>query len=215
MSNRRALLAGGAILALSTTRPAAWARAPRGLWFDPTQLPSYSGRLDRWISNPAGQVDRGLLREGTQFVFPASEAEALAAAVARGGPITIWGIRARSAPVVTMLAWARVETDPASFVESPAWFANDTPGTQRLALSGRIQAPLLNPQGEPMGVILANGGSIRLTVETHRRIASQLDVGDNVAAEGLGTRRGDLIAIDAQRLGKDEASLQGLPEPSP
>jgi len=139
-----------------------------GLWFDPTQLPSYTGRLERWIATPAGTVERGMLREGTQFVFPASEAEALAAAIDLGTPICVWGIRARSAAVVMMLAWARTETDPANFVERPAWFPVFSPGRERLALSGRVLAPLLSPQGEPMGVILTEPSqAIRLPIAVH------------------------------------------------
>jgi hypothetical protein len=213
MIQRRHILAGAALAWASSATFVARARDPRGLWFDPTQLPSYSGRLERWISNPAGEVDRGLFREGTQFVFPPSEADALMGAIERGGSIAVWGIRARGAPVVTMLAWAKMDSEPASFVERPAWFASTRPGEQRLTLAGRVQAPLLTPQGESMGVILAEGGSIRLGVEQHKALADKLGVGDTVAAEGLGTRRGDLVAIDAQRLGKDQNSLEGLPEP--
>jgi len=214
MLGRRHILAGAA-LGWASASIAAHARDPRRLWFDPTQLPSYSGRLDRWISNPAGEVDRGLFREGTQFVFPPSEADALMTAIERGGSIAVWGIRARSAPVVTMLAWATADTDPASFVERPAWFASTRPGAEQLTLAGRIQAPLLTPQGDNMGVILAEGGAIRLSVEQHKALSDKLGVGDTVAAEGLGTRRGNLAAIDAQRLGKDQNSLEGLPEPRP
>lgn len=214
MTRRNLLLAGPALALASLLRmPAAAARDPRGLWFDPMQLPSYSGRLDRWISTPAGEVDRGLFREGTQFVFPPTEADALMAAFTRGSSIAVWGIRARSAPVVTMLAWGRSDSDTASFVERPAWFTDARPGSQRLTLSGRIQAPLLTPQGESMGVILAEGGSIRLTVAQHKALGGLLAVGESVVAEGLGTRRGELAAIDAQRLGKDQNSLEGLVEP--
>jgi len=186
------------------------------LWFDPTQLPSYCGRLERWIASPSGEVERGVMREGTQFVFPASEADALAAGIERGGSICVWGIRSRSAPVVLMLAWARTDSDPATFVERPAWFIDIKPGREPLTVSGRIQAPLLTPQGEPMGVILADGGgSIRMPTTAYRRLAAMLRPGENVVAEGLGARHGDRVAVDAVRIGRDTASLQALPEVSP
>jgi len=51
---------GLAGMVLARTDAPALARPPRGLWFDPTQLPSYSGRLDRWIANPAGEGGQGL-----------------------------------------------------------------------------------------------------------------------------------------------------------
>ena len=203
------------IFAATTTCLAmpAVARVPAGLWFDPTQLPSYSGRLDRWIVAPSGSIDRGLFREGTQFVFPTSEAEALVAAIEPGAPICVWGIRARNAAVVLMLAWAKTESEPASFVERPAWFVASQPGLERFQLAGRVMASLLTPQGEGMGVILAEGGAIRLSVEMHRRLGDALKVGETFAAEGLGTRRGDLAALDAERVGKEAGSLQPLPQP--
>jgi hypothetical protein len=98
--------------------------------------------------NPAGEIDRALLREGVQIIFPPSEAEALVAAIAVDANFTAYGIRARNAPVVTMLAWAKNDTEAANFVASPAWFANESRGREELAVQGRIQAPLLTPQGE-------------------------------------------------------------------
>ena len=211
ISRRPLLVAAAAGMLLS--RPAL-AQLRAGLWFDPTQLPSYTGRLERWIATPAGTVERGLLREGTQFVFPASEAAALAAAIEHGAPICVWGIRARTAAVVMMLAWARTENDPANFVERPAWFPVITPGRERLTLSGRILMPLLSPQGEPMGVILTEPSrAIRLPIAVHAALGDALKPGSEVTAEGLGTRRGSLEAIDADRLGKDAASLQPISEP--
>ncbi|WP_424810419.1 hypothetical protein [Roseococcus sp. YIM B11640] len=216
MPRRRMVLGGAAagLIAYSAPAPAA-DHGGLTLWFDPTQLPSYSGRLDRWVANPAGEIDRGIFREGTQFLFPSAEAEALMAATERGGPLAVWGIRARTAPVVMMLAWARTDSDAANFVERPAWFANMASGRDELTLTGRILAPMLNPQGEPMGVILAEGGAIRLTTAMHKQLASRLGNGETISAQGPGTQRGEFAAIDARRIGRDPSSLEGLPEPRP
>ena len=184
-----------------------------GLWFDPTQLPSYSGRLERWIATPSGAVDRGLFREGTQFVFASSEAEALMLAIEPGAPICVWGIRARNAAVVLMLAWGKTDSEPASFVERPAWFVTHETGRDMLQLSGRILCPLLTPRGEGMGVILAGGGAIRLSLQGHRELGDMLKAGENIAAEGLGTRRGGLVALDARAIGKEPGSLQPVARP--
>jgi hypothetical protein len=116
------LLAGTA--QAQTPRP-----PPRGLWFDPTQLPSYTGRVERFINNPAGETDRLLFREGTQIVLPPTEAEAIRDAVRQGDALTVWGIRARAAPVVVMLAWARAASEGANFVAQPSWFAPTRRGT--------------------------------------------------------------------------------------
>jgi hypothetical protein len=65
-----------------------------------------------------------------------------------------------------------------------------------------------------MGVILTEtSGAIRLPIAVHAALGDALRPGAELAAEGLGTRRGGLEAIDADRLGKDAASLQPLPEP--
>lgn len=204
LTQRRSLLVLPAGL---LSLPAAGQERP-ARWFDPTQLPSYSGRLDRWVATPSGAVDRGLLRGGTQFVFATSEAEALTAAIEPGAPISVWGIRARGAPVVLMLAWGRSDTDPVSFVERPAWFVTQEHGREPIELSGRILLPLLTPRGESMGVILDEGGAIRLPVETHRELADLLKVGEPIAAQGPGTRRGGLVALDAVSIGKEAGSMQ-------
>ncbi len=211
-SRRTALLSAPALLVaggVGAQRVPA-SRAP-AFWFDPTQLPSYSGRLERWVATPSGDVDRGMFREGTQFVFAPSEAEALMAGIESGAPISVWGIRARNAAVVLMLAWGKSDSEPVSFVERPAWFVAHDPGRDALQLGGRILAPLLTPRGEGMGVILADGGAIRLEVEAHRALGDLLKPGEMIAAEGLGTRRRGLVALDATRIGKAMDSLQPVP----
>jgi hypothetical protein len=210
--DRRCLLLAAPGLLLAG---AALARAPRGLWFDPTQLPSYSGRLERWLMNPAGEIDRALLREGVQVIFPASEAEALMAAVTVDANFTAYGIRARNAPVVMMLAWAKNDTDTASFVSSPAWFASESRGREELTVQGRVQAPLLTPQGQGMGVILEDGNVIRVPVEVHDALGDRVKAGESIAAGGLGTRRENRVAIDAVRIGRAPDRLEALPVPPP
>jgi len=209
--HRRGIFAATA-MAIATP---ALAQRRAGLWFDPTQLPSYSGRLERWLINPAGETDRGLFREGSQFIFPPADADDLTGAIQPGGSLTVWGIRARGAPVITMLAWAKSDAEPANFVARPAWFAGTARGTQRLAVSGRIAGPLLSPQGDAMGVLLANGDSLRLAPGVHASLGDRLDAGKPIAADGLGTRRGNVTAIDAARIGPDAASLAPLPETRP
>ncbi len=205
----------GLLLAALALPAAAWAQGVRGLWFDPAQLPSYSGRLDRYIVNPAGEIDRLLYREGAQVVFPASEAQEIAEAVRPGDSMMVWGIRARSAPVITMLAWAKAEGDRPHFVAQPSWFAPTRRGTQRLTVSGVVDRTLMTPQGEGMGVLLQSGDVIRLAPEIHMSLGDALKDGATIVAEGLGYRRDDRSAIDAERTGPDSAGLRPLPTPPP
>jgi len=211
---RQALAALGGMMILARTAAAARA-APRGVWFDPTQLPSYTDRVERFIDNPAGETDRLIFREGTQIVFPPTEADAIREMVRDGGGLTVWGIRARTAPVVVMLAWARAGSQDANFVTQPSWFAPARRGTAALRVAGVVERALLTPQGEGMGVLLANGDVIRLTPAGHAALADRLAPGAAVSAEGPGTMRGERIAIDAERLGPDRATLVPLPGAGP
>ena len=206
--HRRLLLAGVAAMLAAP----AFARAPRGLWFDPTQLPSYSGRLERWLLSPDGVVTRALFREGTQVIFPAEEAEALMAAVKQDETLVAYGVRARSAPVVIMLAWARSDSEPANFIASPSWFASETPGREAMELRGKVRAPLLSPQGEAMGVILEEGGVIRLPLGVYDRL-DWLKPGAEVAAAGPGARRDAMAALDAARIGPAPERMEAVTRP--
>ena len=206
---RRALLLAG------LASGAAWAQGTRGVWFDPTQLPSFSGRLERSLVNPAGEVDRLLFREGAQIVFPPSEAQDIAEAVRPGDSMTVWGIRARNAPVITMLAWAKAEGQPPRFVTQPSWFAPTRRGSQRLQTGGVIDRTILTPQGEGMGVMLNSGDFIRLPPAAHLALADALKDGATVFADGLGHRQGERISIDAERVGPEARALRALPDPAP
>jgi hypothetical protein len=202
-------------LALALLASTAWAQTPRppasGLWFDPTQLPSYTGRIERFIDNPAGETDRLLFREGTQIVLPPSEAEAIREAVRQGDALTVWGVRARAAPVVVMLAWARAASEGANFVAQPSWFAPTRRGTARLRVAGVVERALLTPQGEGMGVLLTNGDVLRLPPSVHAALGDALAHGAAIFAEGPGTQRGARVAIDAEILGHNAETMAPLP----
>ena len=217
MLNRRHVLLAAPATLLVRPAPGQIAASPpvSGLWFDPTQLPSYSGRLERWLANPSGAVDRGMFREGTQFVFAPSEAEALMQAILPGSPICVWGIRARNAAVVLMLAWGKSDAEPAGFVERPAWFVTRVAGRELITLRGEIIAPLLTPRGEGMGVILADGGAIHLPTAAHQALGDMLKVGETIFAQGQGTRRGGLAAVQATSIGRDPSRLQPVIAPQP
>ena len=84
------------------------------LWFDPTQLPSFTGTVDRFLPTPEGYVDRLVFKEGPQIVFPPDAFEAVEQVAPKGQKLVVWGIRARTAPVITMLAFAAPASLPAA-----------------------------------------------------------------------------------------------------
>jgi len=216
---RRGLLLVGLGASLAAT-PAGRAVAqshpppPRGSWFDPTQLPSFTGTVERWLIDPAGSYDRLLFREGAQVVFPPHLSEPMREAAHPGQPITVWGVRARNAPVVTMLAWSADPDGTPNFVDRPAWFTpTDLRGTEPLQAAGNVRAPLLSPQGDTIGAILDDGSVLRMAPEV---AAEHVAAGRHLAAAGLGSRRDGVVAFDVARLGSDADRMTPVaPSPAP
>lgn len=186
------------------------------LWFDPTQLPSFTGVIDRYLINPDGKTDRLLFREGPQVIFPENVADEMMAAVAPGHSIVVYGIRARRAPAITMLAWATDGSSPPHFVERPIWtFPAFHAGDTRIDVAGTVRAPLLTAQGDSIGAILDGGAVIRVPLGVATALGDRIAVGKTVAASGRGAEvAGRGKALDADRIGEAPDKLEALPAPA-
>lgn len=203
----------GIAAALLLLAGAALAQGPRGLWFDPTQLPTFTGTVERYLPNPRGEVDGLLFREGPQVVFPPPIAESLRNAVAPGRSIVVWGIRARNAPVITMLAWAPDERSEPTMVDRPAWrFGHDDYEVREtVRVEGEVRAPLLTAQGEVAGAILTDGAVLRVPPSVAARLGDRLKPGARLAAEGRGAQTEHGLAIWVERIGDAPDKLEPLP----
>ena len=169
-------------------RPAARGAAAE-FWFDPTQLPTFTGTVERYLINPRGETDALLFREGPQIVFPPEFGDLVRHAAPVGRPVIVWGIRARSAPVITMLAFApNNETSPV-VVERFYW---RLPGgaameqAERMTVSGTVKAPYFAPQGEVAGAVLDDGTVVTVPAGTAEPLRELLRAGARLAAEGRG-----------------------------
>jgi hypothetical protein len=200
-------------------RPApADAAAPRGdFWFDPTQLPSFTGTVERYLLNPRGETDALLFREGPQVVFPPDMADPVRRASPPGRPIIVWGIRARSAPVITMLAFAPgTETTP-TVVERLYWRPGRVAGehSARLTVTGLVRLPYYAPQGEVAGAILEDGTVVLVPRGAVERFRELLRPGAELAAEGPGFAGDAGRAVAAERLGEAPRSLRPVVQEPP
>ncbi|UPG71683.1 hypothetical protein MVG78_14120 [Roseomonas gilardii subsp. gilardii] len=185
------------------------------LWFDPTQLPSFTGVVERYLLNPEGKIDRLLFREGPQIILPGPVGSEVERQVAPGQSIVVWGIRARKAPVIIMLAWAKDTNSAPRFVERPSWgIGTYRSGQQDVEVSGQIVAPLYTPQGDSMGVILQDGMVIRLPPSVAEAMGDRLAVGREIAASGRGVSGEHGRAVDAERIGANLAALGALTSPA-
>ncbi|UFN50581.1 hypothetical protein LPC08_08185 [Roseomonas sp. OT10] len=185
------------------------------LWFDPTQLPAFTGVVERYLMDPEGKIERLLFREGPQVILPPPVGDEVEKAVEPGRSIIVWGIRARRAPVITMLAWATDSNAQPNFVERPRWgIPGFNAGSQTIEVSGDVQAPLYTPQGDPMGAILQDGMVIRLPPDVAAAMGGRLSPGSKLAASGQGTAGPLGRSLDADRIGDSLATLGPLPRPA-
>jgi hypothetical protein len=191
--------------------------AAAGFWFDPTQLPAFTGTVERYLLNPRGETDALLFREGPQIVFPPEFGDQVRQAVHAGRPIIVWGIRARSAPVITMLAFApNNETEPV-VVERFYWrllgrAALDQ--AERVSVAGVVKAPYFAPQGEVAGAVLEDGTVVTIPPGTAEPLRDLLRPGARLAAEGRGVATDAGKALAAERIGENADALRPVPPPA-
>jgi hypothetical protein len=173
------------------------------LWFDPTQLPSFTGTVERYLLNPQGEIDALLFREGPQIVFPPDMAEAVRQAAPPGRPLIVWGVRARSAPVITMLAYSPNADATPRIVERPYWRlvgrqARSEAG--QLSVAGVVRQPYWSPQGEVVGAVLEDGTVVMLP--------------QGATAEGLRDLLKPGVRLVAERIGENPDALRPVPAPA-
>ena len=189
---------------------------PQFLWFDPTQLPSFTGVVDRFLPNPDGHVDRLIFKEGSQIVFPPDAFEAIREVAPVDHQLVVWGIRARSAPVITVLAFAAPDGEP-TILDRFYWRSQpgERQGRREMLLIGTVWVPYLSPQGKTAGAILENGDVIRVEPKVAAILKDRFVAGGKIAAEGTGVDTPLGKAIDAERIGDSIATLERLPSPEP
>jgi hypothetical protein len=195
---------------------------PRGavaeFWFDPTQLPAFTGTVERYLINPRGETDALLFREGPQVVFPPEFGDAIRQAAPPGRPIIVWGIRARHAPVITALAFAPNDETAPVVVERVYWRQLGRAAAEQaeqLSVSGTVKAPYFTPQGEVAGAVLEDGTVVTLPPGSAEPFRDLLRRGARLAAEGRGVAGDAGRALAAERIGESAEALRPVPPPAP
>lgn len=204
---------GGAFASGARAQTAAAGRNEPDLWFDPTQLPSFTGTVERYLPNPRGETDGLIFREGPQVVFPPDVAEAVRRDAPKGRSVIVWGIRARTAPVITMLAFAPNSDATPVVVDRFYWrLGGRQPqaGGAVLQLSGTVKQPYYTPQGEVAGAILEDGSVILVPAEAAKPAADMLKSGQTLAAAGPGRETPDGRALLAEQLGPAPDALRPI-----
>jgi hypothetical protein len=175
--------------------------------------------VERFLVNPRGEVDALLFRESPQVSFPPDAADELRRIAVPGRSLIIWGVRARSAPVITMLAFAPNADSTPVVLERIYWRRPGpwvTEGTKRILITGVVRSPYYAPQGEVIGVILEDGAVVLLrrdaiTADLARRLFRP---GTRLEAEGTGYQGEAGRAVLADGLGEPGA-MQVVPGADP
>ncbi|WP_431268195.1 hypothetical protein [Dankookia sp. P2] len=176
-------------------------------------MPSFTGTVERYLLNPRGETDALIFREGPQIVFPPDIAEAVRQAAPPGKPLVAWGIRARSAPVITMLAFAPSADAAPTVLDRFYWrLGGRRPLEQaaHLAFAGIVKQPYYTPQGEVAGAVLEDGTVILLPQGAVEAARDLLKPGAKLAAEGIGSEGAAGRALLASAVGEAPDALKPL-----
>ena len=208
-------LAVGFVLLCSSLFAAQPSKPQFSLWFDPTQLPSFTGVVDRFLPNPDGHVDRLIFKEGPQIVFPPDAFEAVRE-VAPAGHHLSSGASAREAR-----RSSRCSLSPLPMASQR--YSTASIGDRSLVRAGR-RRDAADRHGLGAVPVAARQNRGRDPGEWRRysrraQVAAILKdrfvAGGKIAAEGTGVDTPFGKAIDAERIGDSIATLERLPSPEP
>jgi hypothetical protein len=187
--------------------------------YDPRQLPSTGGMVQRFTLAPRGELDGFLLADGTQVHLPPHLSAQLAAAVRPGDNVLVQGYRSAAAPIVVAVAVTDTATNqsvvdrgpPApGMAPPPPPPGVPNPGAMPTTLSGRIQTPLYGPAGDLNGAVLEDGVIVRLPPPAANQYASLLTPGAMVTVQGWALTTAHGRVVDAQGI---SPSSTGAPTP--
>jgi hypothetical protein len=188
---------------------------------DPTAniAPLVTGALKRFVINPHGEVDGFILTDGTLVKFPPHMAVELTAAVKAGDAVSVRGFREFGGNVKAVVVTnevskrAVIERPPAPGMKMPKHLRFAM--LSRLQASGKIERAMYGKKGEINGVMLDDGTVVRFPKHAAFQFATQLQPGQVIAVEGLGTQNEFGRAIEAIALGANPQALQPIFERRP
>lgn len=176
--------------------------------------PIVTGALKRFVINPYGEVDGFLLADGTLTKFPPHMAAELTEAVKLGDTVSIRGFREFGGTVKAIVITN--EGSKRAVIEHPPTGVTLMPKHLRFAMlsrlqaSGKIERATYGKRGEVNGVMLDDGTVIRFPPHVGYQFAAQLQLGQTLAIEGLGTQNDYGRAIEAMAIGSSPQALQPI-----
>lgn len=235
----RNLLLGCAVasIAVGAATLAALAEpSPRQLWYDPNQLPSISGQLERFLLTPRGHINGLLLADGTQVAVPLCTT-GINTLIKPGDALTIHGLKARATPFFSAASLTNTTSGQAvdaldgchpggafaakgggdAFAakggerRGPGNKMRPAQSLQKLEAHGTIAAPLYGPHAEIRGVLLQDGTTLDIPpLALTPALKDRLSTGATVFVRGRGVRNEYGTAIQVQALGASATDMTEL-----
>lgn len=178
---------------------------PPGL-VDSGALATTQVTVTRFLTNPDGDVDGFLTRDGVLVRFPPHMSAQLTSAVRPGDVVQVSGWRdaggSFSAQRITNARSGQQLVD-----QPPLPDARPLPrelrgaGLAPLSAQGQVAYVTTARRGEPDGVILSDGTVIKLTPPVAQQFAALVRTGATVSAQGYGTRNQYGTALQATSFG--------------
>jgi hypothetical protein len=220
----------------SAANPDLPAPATQAATYDPQQLPSIRGEIERMSLTARGDIDGVILKDGTEVKISPELSTQIAFAIKPGDRVTIHGLRAAALPLVRAVSIAddvthRTVTERGSDSVNPAPPPRPEPRLRGAPppppgaapwvqgggseMSGRVRMALHGPQGEVNGVLLDNGVILRFPPDRAAQLAALIQPRQSLVADGITVTNSLGTVMDVQQLGPSRDRLVAVGPPSP
>jgi hypothetical protein len=222
------LIVPSACIALLATQAFAQAPPPPAPQVGPAaqtawgQLTDIQGTVKAFTLTPVGDIEGIILTDGAEVHVPPHLTAQVAAAVRPGESVVVRGWRSNvpNFVVATALTGQRGQSvidqgpPPPGSMPPPPPPGQPAPGAQQATVQGRVRQLLHGPAGDVNGALLDDGTTVKLGPAMAWQLASQLQPGQVVTAQGWALSNSYGRVVDMQSLGAPAAQLtQTAPSP--
>ena len=186
------------------------------------QLPETRGTVERFTLTPIGELDGVILADGTEVHLPPHLTAQLASAVRLGDTVTVQGYWSAYVPLIVAASITDAATGQTVVDSGPPPPGSRPPppppgmpaaGAQQVTAQGKVQRQLYGP--DINGALLDDGTIVRIGPREAYPIASWLNPGQPLAAQGWGLTTPYGKVVDAQAVGPTTDQMVQVAPPAP
>lgn len=178
-----------------------------------------TGAVKAFALTPIGDIEGIILTNGVEIHVPPHLTEQVAAAVRPGEAVAVrgWNTGVPNFVVATALTGQRGQSvvdqgpPPPGMRPPPPPPGQAAPGAQMATVQGRILQVLHGPRGDMNGAILDDGTTLKLPPPSAWQMASLLQPGQSVVAQGWSLSNSYGHVVDVQSIGSAQQAAPPLP----